>query len=370
MRPWKQRFFPIGARCLALACALCLVLGMMVNCGLEARAEGYTYTVRFYAGKQGSIHNGDTLNVIRDGALTQIRGVDPDGKGEVLVYEGLMRGDTLIFYQEMAEPSDGSKYYVKGIRESGMDNSTVSLNAFTVTEDQDFVVAYGISGDLVSYQVNYVEAGTGAELAPSRTYYGNAGDKAVVAYLYIEGYQPQAYNIGKTLVKGESNEINFEYTRIQTPAAPAQPGTVQPGGTEGNPPGGEAQPGGEGQQAGEGQPGTGVIDQGGTNFDDAGGAGGEAQPGGQDANPDDVEIDENDTPLGPDEYLDIDDQQVPQAGGIVPGQSDRPLQIGNDAVRINLAANAVVAAISAGCILTGFFLLLKFGRKREKKKDE
>ena len=40
---------------------------------------------------------------------------------------------------------------------------------------------------MTSYTVNYVDE-NGNELAPSRTYYGNVGDRPVVAYLYMDGY--------------------------------------------------------------------------------------------------------------------------------------------------------------------------------------
>ena len=61
------------------------------------------------------------------------------------------------------------KYYVKGIRLAGRDNNTVSATTFRVTGDADYVVAYGIKGNLVSYTVKISgcvrkAAGTGSGL--------------------------------------------------------------------------------------------------------------------------------------------------------------------------------------------------------------
>ena len=164
---------------------------------VSTRAAGYTYTIRFYAGQQG---------------------VFSDGR-DVIVYSGLSYGSVVSFYPGSVVLQDGGKYYVKGIRESGKDNNTVAASAFTVTGDRDYVVAYGLRGDTVAYTVNYVDIG-GNLLAPSDTYYGNVGDKPVVSFAYIDGYQPQAYNLTKTLVQNEAeNVFTFFYTPI------AQPGT-------------------------------------------------------------------------------------------------------------------------------------------------
>ena len=80
----------------------------------------------------------------------------------------------------------------------------------------DYVVAYGIKGDMVAYTVNYQDA-NGKTLADSQTFYGNAGDKPVVAYKYIENYIPQALALTKTLSDNESkNVFTFTYTPGET----------------------------------------------------------------------------------------------------------------------------------------------------------
>jgi hypothetical protein len=80
-------------------------------------------------------------------------------------------------------------------------------------EDQDYVVAYGIPGDLTEYTVNYIDA-DGNKLADSQTYFGNVGDEPVIAYLYIEGYVPASYNVSKVLsAKAADNVFDFVYTK-------------------------------------------------------------------------------------------------------------------------------------------------------------
>ena len=64
--------------------------------------------------------------------------------------------------------------------------------------------------------MNYQDA-NGKTLADSQTFYGNAGDKPVVAYKYIENYIPQALALTKTLSDNESeNVFTFTYTPGET----------------------------------------------------------------------------------------------------------------------------------------------------------
>ena len=174
----------------------------------KAVSGGYTYTIRLYSGQQGTFANGQ----------------------RVLTYEGLSYGSTVTFNPNDGNVvlNDGSKYYIKGIRESGRDNNTVSSPSFTVVGDRDYVVAYGLRGNMVAYTVNYVDI-SGSARAPSETYYGNVGDKPVVAFLYIDGYQPLAYNLTKTLVENEAeNEFTFVY-ELLTGAQPSTTVTRQIG---------------------------------------------------------------------------------------------------------------------------------------------
>lgn len=186
--------------------ALCIAGSLCVDAKAAEKKE-YTYTVRFYSGARGTF-----------------------GGKQIVTYEGLKAGDRVTFRQSDVTLENGSKYYIKGIRESGKDNNTVSSqSSFVVTGDQDYVVAYGIKGNSVGYTVRYVDE-DGNQLLPDETYYGNVGDRPVIAYQYIENYLPQAYNLTGTLKQNEAeNVFTFTYTPInageapEAPAAPAAP---------------------------------------------------------------------------------------------------------------------------------------------------
>lgn len=208
-----------------------------------AADEEYTYTVRLFAGNLGEL-TGDGLQIESAGAS-----VDSD-KDQVVI-SGLRYGDTVrIIYQEAAASAD-ERYYVRGVRRSGRDNTEAEAPTFEVACDRDYVVAYAVSGDLVGYTVHYLDA-SGNPLMPSDTYYGNAGERQYVSSRYIDGYQPQALNLVKTLSANESeNVFEFRYTPIPegttaptaptaptetttttttvtAPATPATPGTTAP----------------------------------------------------------------------------------------------------------------------------------------------
>ena len=55
---------------------------------------------------------------------------------------------------------DDERYYVKGFREAGKDNSNgLYVDTYnSVEHDMDFVVAYGMKGSAVEYTVNFVDA--------------------------------------------------------------------------------------------------------------------------------------------------------------------------------------------------------------------
>lgn len=192
-------------RLMSLMSVLAVLLVLAVP---QVAGEGYTYTVRIYAGQQGTmVGSGGNGGSISD-------------NGNMLICENVPYGKQIIFHNNMVSLNNGSKYYVKGIRESGKGTDEVSetggserVAAFTVDRDQDYVVAYGVLTNPVEYTVRYQTA-DGRELAPSETYYGNIGDRPVIAYQYIEGYQPQAYNLTKTLSKDQAENV---FTFIYSP---------------------------------------------------------------------------------------------------------------------------------------------------------
>ena len=190
MKRWKKIVVPLLTACL-------LSNLLLVNV-LAAGSEGYTYTVTLSAGNKGTI-NGTDKKVISD----------------------LQNGSRVTLHINDIQVTD-SKYYVKGFRLSGRDNKdeeALAPPSFTVTGDVDYVVAYGIRGNMVAYTVRYLDA-SGNELAASNTFYGSVGDKPVVAYQYIDNYVPQALALTKTLQANEAeNVFEFIYT-------PGDPGTV------------------------------------------------------------------------------------------------------------------------------------------------
>lgn len=152
-------------------------------------AKETRYTVRIYSGAQGTI----------------------EGK-EVKEYTDLPYGAEVRFNLKDVQLKDNSKYYIKGIRESGRDNNTVSeLSTVVVNRDIDYVVAYGILGNVAEYHVRYLDS-DGREILPTETYYGNVGDKPVIAYHYIDGYFPHAKNLTGTLKK-KGNDFVFYYQK-------------------------------------------------------------------------------------------------------------------------------------------------------------
>lgn len=328
--------------------ALLLAFGMAFGCGENVYAQGeYTYTVRLFSGAQGSIDGGH---------VCRMQGISvPGSSGEVYEISGLHYGDQITFnVQSGVTMEESSKYYVRGIRLSGEDNSTVGNLSFTVTGDQDYVVAYGIKGATVAYTVNYLDQ-DGNALAPSETYYGNVGDKPVVAYQYIEGYQPQAYNLGKTLTEDATeNVFSFIYTPITVnrvvdrvvntviipvPApeepAPAQPAIQPPA---------PAQP----QAPAENTPEPEEV----------------TEP---------VEIGDNEVPTTqtPENYRDLDDENVPR-GNYDGGDNDALQTIIEDfATPLAMMPVSAKVGIGAGVVAVagGLIWLILFYKKR-KKEDE
>lgn len=276
----------------ALLSVLCIA-GSMSLTALAAK-EDTTYTVRLFAGAHGTV-----------------------GGGEVLVYTGLKYGSPLPFNQRMVTLEKGSKYYIRGIRESGKDNNTTPTaeqlaKEYTVTEDQDYVVAYGVLGNSVAYTVQF-QTEDGADLAPPETYYGNVGDRPVVAFLYIDGYLPQAYNLTGTLKDDPAaNVFTFVYTPVSPAAAEAGAAAgAAAGGTTATPGAGAAGAGaGAGAAAGAG-----------AGAGDAAAAAAAAEAEGVAPPEDLVEIGDEETPLanpegdGGDNLRNVKDERTPLSSG-------------------------------------------------------
>lgn len=174
----------------AAAAAITFLLSLSILTADAAEApKGYSYQVTLHAGNQGTIGGQDSVTI-----------------------SDLQYGAQVSFDLSTIQVTD-DRYYVKGVRLSGRDNNTVNATAFRVEGDADYVVAYGIKGNLVAYTVKYQDA-SGKQLAADSTFYGNVGDKPIVAYKYIENYVPQALALTKTLSANEAeNVFTFVYKR-------------------------------------------------------------------------------------------------------------------------------------------------------------
>ncbi len=325
--------------------AVILSFGLLLTTCLPVFAAGeeYTYTIRFFSGRQGSFQS-----------------------GEMMVFSDLHYGDRVNFYRSAVSLHDNSKYYIRGVRESGRDNSDSTADqtaSFMVTGDRDYVIAYGILGDATSYTINY-EDENGRTLAPSEMYYGNVGDRPVVAYLYIDGYRPQAYNLTQTLKKDPAENIfTFIYTRETqgTGGGTTEETGETPGGTpeapEAAPPEGTAAATAPAPADG----GVAVIPGGGA----PGGGGGAAAGGaaGADAAGDAgdlTEVPDEDVPQI-DELVDLDDEDVPLAG--LPDI----LNIASDAKLLGIPV-PIVLATTLALLGLGWYVLI--GKKRKKKEEK
>lgn len=315
-----------------------LTLGMIF--GLfsgVAYAQEYTYQVTFYSGNQGTFAGSDGLSVDNRASGSQYQIDRQDGE---ITVSGLKAGDIVSFDVQAGDVAMGedSKYYVRGVRQSGRDNDTVQTSAFRVTGDEDYVVAYGIRGNQAAYTVNYQDA-QGNELAPSRTYYGNVGDKPVVAYLYVDGYTPQTLALTKTLSENEAeNVFTFVYTPVPTEVVTVPGDTVTnttvvtetvPGTTAGTAGTGTAGTGtagtgtagtgaagtdGTAGTAGTGTAGTGTAGTGAAGADGTGTAGTAGTQGQTDAGTEQpTDIEDEQVPQDQQDLTDLDEDEVPQS---------------------------------------------------------
>ncbi len=182
----------------ALFTAGVLAAGMFMGAGAKTAkaAEPYKYTVRIFAGGQGSF----------------------DGQ-PCLIYENVPAGAQITFSQSELTIDHPERYHYLCLRESGKDNkdsaATIQTPSFKVTRDADYVVGYGINGDSVPYTVRYVDYDTGEERHSPEQFFGNDGEVISVGYRHIENYYPNGWNQSRTLVKGKNNDITFYYRHIE-----------------------------------------------------------------------------------------------------------------------------------------------------------
>ena len=278
-------------------------------------AAGYTYKVTISGGKYGKVNGADSVTVdIANGTMW-----NPD---------------------DYAVTVTDAKYYFKGFHISGQEGL---VGATKITQDTVFVATYGVAGDSIEYTVNYHSV-DGAELAPSQKFYGNVGDKPVVAFRYIEGYEPQAYNLTGTLkANAAENIFTFEYKEITASSGGTTTVVIVEGG-------------GGGTGTGGGTGGTG------------GNAGGQGTAGGNEGN------EQNEGQTGPVDIIDIDNPTTPLApggnGGSSSGSNENSGGSGGNGTGQKSGNGLLIgglAAVAGAGIIAGVTIALA---KRKKKKEE
>lgn len=335
--------------CLLLGCMLTAMTGQTVFAQKGGEEESYTYTVTLYAGKQGIFSGTKGVQVDNHTTDSSYQIEETEAEGGQIRITGLEYGDrVMVEVQSCICLPEDSRYYVSGIRESGCDNNTVGASAFLVDSDREYVAAYGIRGNMVSYIVNYQDE-EGNALAESQTFYGTVGDRPVVAFQYFENYQPQAYNLTKTLSDNEAeNVFTFVYQRVtgQTAVttAPEAEGTGNQG--VGNIPGNGADENGGGNIAGDGQeagntPGDGADENGAQNGEDDG-------------------MVENPDEQVPQELVNLDDEETPLSDLKETGAQERPS--GNMPLFLGIA---VIAIVGLGTLAAALWKKKKSGKRKE-----
>ena len=277
----------IYSKVLVLLLALCVTGSMDLTARAASSDEKETYTVRLFSGAHSTLINGS----------------------EMMSYEVAYDSPLPFSTRDVVQLGAESKYYVKDIRESGKDNAETLEEGYRVREDRDYVVTYGVLGNSVSYTVQF-QTEEGTDLAPPETYYGNIGDRPVVAFLYIDGYLPQAYNLTGTLQSDPAaNVFTFVYTPIseEAAAAGAEAGAAA-GGTTTTPPAAGTAAGAAGAGAGAGA-------------GDAAAADAAAEAEGVEPPEDLVEIGDEETPLANpegdegDDLRSLEDERTPLSSG-------------------------------------------------------
>ena len=182
---------------------------------LQSVKADSTYHINVYPGNQGTISDTSGFDVDFNSDVTISTETDENGSINTITfaytYNGVEQSKTITVSVE-----DSDKYYARGLKEAGKDNDTSiqSYNLTAVSQDIDYVISYGVKGEVTTYTIQYLDA-DGNELLPSVTRYAMVGEQPIVAAVYIDGYVPNAANATKTLVKdpGE-NIIPFRYTAV------------------------------------------------------------------------------------------------------------------------------------------------------------
>lgn len=167
---------------------------------VPASAEDYSYNISVFSGEQGAFDAAGT------DCITYLR---KSGENVNFSQEGLVS----LVNQHLKKPD---KYIATGIRLAGRDNDQedgVTPMSFDAEKDVLYCVTYEVIREPANYTVTYT-AEDGTQLLPPETYQANVGDRVVVAFKYVDGYEPvNARNITGT-VKASNTTFNFKYRLI------------------------------------------------------------------------------------------------------------------------------------------------------------
>ena len=282
---------------LILLLSLVCVLAFIPLCArAEDGSDDYEYTIRVYAGAKGTFEDGSTMKMIH-----------------------AKYGEVVNLSELSVVPSE-SRYLFSGYRISGRDNRWAEMPAFLAEHDVDYVAAYAIRGQVVTYTLRFVEYGTGRQLLADMVLEGNAGDKPIEAFRYVEGYRPLYRNITKTLSENEAeNVFTFEYVEILAEEA-----------------------GGAGA--------------GGAGAGGAGGAGGPEGAGGAGGNPEVPETQE---------IIDIDVPQATPGGNVPGGQTESVPDVPGPKDGNGAAIGWIIGGVALAAVIAALIVFLT-KRKRDK----
>ena len=212
-----------------------LLIVFLNTLNVSGFAEERKYTIRVYGGDRGTLASG----VISNSSIPY--------NGSY----GFPLGSEVSLKTTDAEgnPVD---YRVIGVKEAGKDNydnyygmnpGSGQVNITNIRRDTDYVVAYSVPGAVTTFEVQYLDYSTGADikglvdreegetLDDITYFYGVIGAQITVAYRYIEGYTPMFDGVSKTLsADATENVFPLYYTKNTTSSSTTTTTTVTTGG--------------------------------------------------------------------------------------------------------------------------------------------
>lgn len=180
----------------ALIAALLLLLVSILPFGGMSFAAERSYTVTLYAGTCGAFADGTAAKTQSFPANTSYDSVRAWANGQSISVQTDANG--IIQYQT-----------------AGFGNLAAVSGA--VTADADYVMQYNVLVDGVQYEVHFVDAASGAEIAPVQYGQAAAGEQLLFTAPTVADYALQgASQQTLTLAQGGTNEVRFAYTSTRT----------------------------------------------------------------------------------------------------------------------------------------------------------